>query len=155
MNEASLSDYAKEKRLEEIYYFVPNPRCRIGNPPIGGTGFYARVIEWGWHSHPPLLLWRPWSRGVISLDDAKRRRLTSPAISSLAINTARTSSANPLQIGKSIPKIRSSQTAGGDLVSMFPFYEAVKGFSVARQGHPILLLPERCGTPSMLDKCSF
>lgn len=47
MNENSLTDFVKKNFLIDICNFVPNPHCKIGDPSIGGTGFYARVIEEG------------------------------------------------------------------------------------------------------------
>lgn len=46
-NESSLMDFVKEHKLLDILYFIPTPHYRIGDPQVGGTSFYARVIEDG------------------------------------------------------------------------------------------------------------
>lgn len=46
-NEVSLREFVQENKLSGIRYFIPTPNCRVGDPPIGGTRFYARVLENG------------------------------------------------------------------------------------------------------------
>lgn len=42
-----LREFVQENKLSDIRYFIPTPNCRVVDPPIGGTGFYARVLEDG------------------------------------------------------------------------------------------------------------
>lgn len=46
-NEASLREFVQENKLSDIRYFIPTPYFQVSDPPIGGTGFYAHVLEDG------------------------------------------------------------------------------------------------------------
>lgn len=44
-NESSLMEFVREHKLSGIRYFIPMSHYRVGDILVGGTGFYARVIE--------------------------------------------------------------------------------------------------------------
>lgn len=81
-------------------------------------------------------------RGLI-VDDAKRRKLTPPSIPLLSFGLVRTYSHSPsdFQAGFSKSQKGVLTSAGGNTISMAPFYETVKGVfgGALRPAHSSLL----------------